>query len=185
MKNAMRRLGLAVAVIVSMFGSTSRAEAGFINHTIHGEYLFPSTTTVNQELGTKLVSPTATFDNVGINALTVYDTYMILTTEVPTDTKTMAPFNGFGLFDTSGNLGVSSFTVDPSTNVPRFLASDVTLLNDRVLINIQGLTLTSSQVIRLDFTFTSSVPEPSSVALCGIAGMIGLAATRVRRKRTA
>jgi hypothetical protein len=186
MKNAMRRLWLAVAMVASMVASTTSAEAGFTYQTIHGEYLFPSTTNDYLDLGTQVVNPTATFNDAGINEVTVYDTSMILSTLVPTDGKTMAAFNGFGLIDTSGNIGVSSFIVDPTTNVPGFVASDVTVLSDRVLINIEGLTLTSSEVIKLDFTFNpSSVPEPSSLALCGIAGGIALVVSWCRRSRAA
>jgi hypothetical protein len=185
MKNTMIRSGLAVAVVMSMIGASSRAEAGFVNDTIHGFYLFPSTTSVNQDLGIATVNPTAFFNNVGINAVTVFNTDMVLSTLVPTDTKTTAVFNGFGLLDTTGTFGITSFTVDPLTNVAGFVASDVTITSNEVFINIEGLTLTSSQIIQIDFTFApSAVPEPSSLVMCGIAGAIGLVVSR-RRKRVA
>ena len=186
MKNAMRYFGLGFAVVVLTISASSRAEAGFINDTIHGYYLFPTTTSVNQDLGIATVNPTAFFNNVGINAVTVFNTDMVLSTLVPTDQKTTATFNGFGLLDTTGTFGITSFTVDPATNVAGFVASDVTFTSNEVFINIEGLFLTSSEVIQIDFTFApSSVPEPSSLALCGIAGGIALVASWRRRRRSA
>jgi hypothetical protein len=188
MKNSMRHLRLVFLVVVSVIGALPRAEAGFVNHTIHGEYLFPNSTNDYQDLGTQQVNPTASFSYLTTgpeNTVTVYDTYLTLTTDIPVDYKTSAAFNGFGLIDTSGNLGANSFVVDPSTNVPGFVLSDVTLSQGEILINIEGLELTSSETIKLDFTFNSSVPEPSSLALCGIAGSVALAASWRRRRNTA
>lgn len=183
-----RRIAIAAVALGLMAAMAGRAEAGYLNHSIHSQYFTPDLNTLFDDEGTATVSPTATFiahENVGTVVPFLQakftDTNLTITSVFPNGTQFFfnGAFNGFSFTDTGGNLGVTSFSVDAATNVAGFTASDVTLSQGRLLVNLAGLTIPTTGVISLDF-LPASVPEPSSLALCGVGGLMGLAAVRRR-----
>jgi hypothetical protein len=67
--------------------------------------------------------------------------------------------------------------VNGSTTMTGFDDSRVSLTGNQILVNWQGLGWSNGTVVKIDFTF---VPEPSSAALLGIAGLAALE----RRRRS-
>jgi hypothetical protein len=95
------------------------------------------------------------------------------------------PINGpvFTLAPSSptSSLGIAGFTVDPSTTLAGFNASNVTFNDTQIIINWGGLTYAVDDKVVIDFAF---VPEPSSV-IAMASGCIGLPLLALRRRRRA
>ncbi|WZO98029.1 PEP-CTERM sorting domain-containing protein [Isosphaeraceae bacterium EP7] len=184
MVSNMRRIAFGFAALALMSGMLTRVDAGMINHSIHSQYFSPNINSLYHDQGTQVVAPTATFQAKQFGSpflqAVLSDTNLTITSLI-TGNQTFAnsSFNGFSFTDIAGNLGVNTFAIDPSSNIVGFSSSRITLTQGRLLVNLAGLRFTSNGVISLTLT---SVPEPTSLALCGIGGMIGIV-TLARRKR--
>jgi PEP-CTERM motif len=93
-----------------------------------------------------------------------------------------------------GSVAIGSYTSPATDNTTGagtalFLGGQAT--NSDMITSVVVSSVSSTEVSTNDFfvgpvTFgPSAVPEPSSLALCGIAGIVGLAVARVRRKHLA
>ena len=69
----------------------------------------------------------------------------------------------------SGSGAINIYTINTTTGVATATGVTVTGLNP-------GFTIDTA-------AYPAVVPEPSSIVLCGVAGVVGLAAARARRKR--
>jgi len=80
------------------------------------------------------------------------------------------------------SLGITGFTVDPSTTLAGFNASNVSISDTQITINWGGLAYAAGNQVVIDFAF---VPEPSSIVAMA-AGCVGLPLlAMVRRRRAA
>lgn len=169
--------------IIAAF-SAGDARAGFLGHTIHSQYFAPSLTNLYNDQGTQVVASTATFTAVQGSGpflrATFTDTTLRITAVFGGPQFFGGTFNGFSFIDAGGHLGVSSFRVDPSTNMPGFDASRVQLSQGRLLVNFAGLGLLTDGVIALTFA-PATVPEPSSLAMASGAVVMGSIALVKRR----
>ena len=182
MKNALGRFGVAFAAFAAAIGATSRSEAGFLFDTVHSAYLFPNKNTTFTDGGTQVVNPTASFSLLGSaieNLVTVSDTQITLGFGGAVN-KTISAFNGIEVDTVGPAATIIGVTIDPATNLPGFNASDVSFTGTEVFLNVEGLSVTTTSHVVVDVAF--AVPEPSSLALCGSAGLVGLAVASVRRK---
>ena len=88
-----------------------------------------------------------------------------------------------------GNPNLAFLGQDPAENfvfVNFYAQSSADMFNKIVFSNLPGPTSFESDNHTFSATLQApAVPEPSSLALCGIAGVIGLAVARARHKRAA
>jgi hypothetical protein len=208
----MRRFGLAVAVLGLVAGASGRASAGLVTYYteksafgIGSAALSNSNHTITFSGGNSDV--TVTFNPILMTSPTsVSDaTPGSLGTFSVTETgssNVSAPSNPFVLQinQTAPTIG---FATDSGTLAGSFQSNNnhhgeidfasTTVVIGSVTYALQGLTgehhaliLPNSGSVTLYATVTSTaVPEPSSVALCGIAGLTGLGYAWRRRNRAA
>jgi len=86
-------------------------------------------------------------------------------------------YNGIGLNVNAGPT-LTSVTIDPSTNMAGFNASDLSFTGNQIEVNWANLSWDSNTIVKLD---VNSVPEPFTIALC--AGGLGLAIARRRKAK--
>jgi PEP-CTERM motif len=183
-------LGLALA-LGAWFSMGSEAEAGFllgqtlsltVQDTNRTAILGPISFVVNDtvEIGVNN-SPIVVDFNLEVDDNTITFTY---TQAAQFDTAT---FNGYIFKAISTSLpSFGSISIDPATTLAGFKASDLSLDSTDFFVNVSGLTAFTGTVLKLDVApVPSAVPEPSSLALCGIAGLAGagLGVARLRRGR--
>jgi hypothetical protein len=164
-------------VVLSLVSGQARA-GGLLGATIHGVYYFPNTSTVFQDLGNKVVSPTAVFDFTDAGGITFIVSDSQIVTSGFNGGADSASFNGPLFTVVSGGAPIVGVTIDSATNVPGFDLSRVTFTSTSVSENVQGLIFPGNPNITLDLLFASTVPEPSTFILGSIAGVIGLMALR-------
>jgi hypothetical protein len=165
---ALLPLAFAAILCASPF---NRAQAGFLGHVIHLDYLFPDVNTLNSDFGNLLVDPTAVFQLFGLAEYTVSDTQLLLANISGSQVfYTGADFNGPSFFDVFATIDpILDVTINPATNLPGFDASRISFDEDRVLVNMQGLNPLSDEIVLLDVRFGGrAVPEPSSALLAGL-----------------
>lgn len=95
------------------------------------------------------------------------------------NTGGLSIYNGI-LVQSLSNLFTSA-SIDPSTNMSGFSASNITWNSGNIAIDWQGLSFDSNTRVVLNVANSSAVPEPSTILLLG-SGLMGLAAMRRFRK---
>jgi hypothetical protein len=175
-------LAASVLGLLLLAGGEVRA-SGLLGATILGEYYYPNTSTVDQDLGDKVVNPTAVFDFSSAGGITFTISSNQIVTSGYVGGAASASYNGPVFTVVSGGAPITGVTIDPSTNVPGFNSSRVSFTSTSVSENVEGLTFPSDPNITLDLTFGSSVPEPSTLILGSIAVLVGLAVMRLNARR--
>jgi hypothetical protein len=185
-----RSLGLAVALGVSSLMAGTEAEAGFLlGQTMSFEILDNITTPASTygpiqflvnntvELGVSTVPAVSV--NIEVDDNTITFTYP------GASGFNAAGFNGYIFAAISPTLApFGSITIDPATTLVGFKASDLSFDSKDFYVNVAGLSETAGTVLKLDVAPAApAVPEPSSLALCGIAGLTWLGIVRLGRKR--
>jgi len=96
-------------------------------------------------------------------------------------------FNGYIFAAVSPTLpAFGSIMIDPATTLANFKASDLSFDSTHFYINVASLSESTGTVLKLDVgPVASAVPEPSSLVLCGIAGLTWVGVARLRRRRPA
>ncbi len=136
-----RSISIAAAVGL-LCVAAARADAGLIGATVSSTYYFPNLGSLVDDDGTQKVAPTATFLVFGGVAIeTITDTQIVV---FDSTGFAFGTFNG-PIFDFlgSGNL-ITGLTINSSSNMTGFTASNITLLSDGaggqlVELNFQGL----------------------------------------------
>ena len=176
----LRHVGLALTALWIMAFGPGRAEAGFLGLTVDAEYLFPNGSTVVQDLGNSVITPGFTFDFTVSGVLVDVNDGSIVTRY--DQTAVGADFNGFRLTVVGPDPGITSVAIDPTTSIPGFDASRLSFTSNSIMENIQGLQGTSLSSIVLDVQF-ATVPEPSSVGLVLLGGILSAGAARHRARK--
>jgi hypothetical protein len=175
-------IAASIAGLLSLGGTQARAD--LTNATIHGQYFFPDSSTVDQDLGNKVVNPTAVFDFTAAGGITFTISGTRIVTSGFTGTAFGAAFNGPLFTVVSGGSQIIGVTVDEITNVPGFNSSRVQFTSNSVSENVQGLTFPANPNITLDLQFaTTAVPEPSTLTIGATGALLALGAHRWRRRR--
>lgn len=183
-----RKFWLMASSLAMLVAPSGRAEAGFLNETVHSSYRFPDFGTVVMDGGNKLVNPTASysfFSGIVNNLITVSDTQISLGFD-GSATKSTGSFNGFEVDTVGIALPIIGVTIDPASSLPGFTSADLTFTSTEINLNVSGLSVTASSRVLVDVTFgPATVPEPASIVLTGLSGLMAWGAARVRRARTA
>jgi hypothetical protein len=171
----------AASVAAILACSAASASASFIGDTVNGTYYFPDLSSVFQNDGNQIISPSASFffptGTPNVTA-TVSATSILLTFDAGGGTYTPATFNGVVITDLTNSL-ITGATLDPSSTLVPF---GITFTGDSVSLNLQGLSVPSvSDTVLVDVSFSSAVPEPSTWAMM-ILGFLGVGLLAYRRR---
>src|SRR5437016_4537789 len=116
MRAFLQRFGPTLAVLGTIIVGAGQAEAGFVGLTVHGEYLYPDSSTVFQDLGNAVITPNFTFNFGSAGVLVdVNDTTVVTRFGAAAFPAT---FNGFRLTVVGPDPGITAVTIDPATNMP-------------------------------------------------------------------
>jgi hypothetical protein len=177
---------VALGVLGLILGAAGQVRAGgLLGDSIDAQYLVPTISTVNVELGTQTVDPTASWLFSRTVFITASNSTILL--YVPPDGTigfSSLPFAGFGFTDVTNDPDITGATIDPSTTVPGFGSNRVTFTSNQVFVNFSTTGIGAGQQVLVDLTFGSNaVPEPSCLTLAGIAVLAGAGVLVWRRSK--
>jgi hypothetical protein len=186
----LRHPAFGIAIALSLLAGGPAHATGLLGLSATADYYVPDLSTI---YGSASFTPHSfvigagqetTGDVEGVTSLLVdfgNDTLTItLHTTLSSPTWGGASFNG-PVFTFAVPHEIASATVDASSTFAGFDDSRVSLTNDEVQLNWQGLSYTDGTQVTIDFGF---VPEPATALLLG-AGLLGLAQAGRRRARPA
>jgi hypothetical protein len=191
--------GFVIAILLGVVAPSGRAHAAFMTYT---EQVTGSGTLNGVAFTTQLVTLTYAADTANIvNNGSGFFTLTTGTATLQVDGGATGTFiaHTFGVY-TNVNINAGFYDVQQSATIlatqspavgnfalaspisvsgPTFIRPDITFSTSL------GAFVLSSTSTNATFTASASVPEPSSLALCGVAGLTGLAFARRSRKRPA
>jgi hypothetical protein len=170
-KRSMRPL---VAFATMAIIGIHRAYAGTTGDTVTMDLRFPAFDSAPQLASTQLVTGSATSYDLATFTGTVTNTQIVFDQWQFSNKFQDSAFNGVVVTDQ--NKGWGRFSIDPSTNMAGFNASDITIKDNMMAVNFSGFLVNPNTRVVLD---VAAVPEPASYALllAGLA-MIGCVARR-------
>lgn len=175
----MRSRSVILAALAALCMTAPSARAGLLNDRIAASWRAPDLMTVQRDLGTRTVAPTATFSIQDVLPETISDTRISVTSDVNPFAFTPRVFNGFRFENLTDSFG--AVTLDTAaTTVAGFGADRIGLSGNVLTLNLQGLNVFSGQFIVLNVGGDPvAVPAHAGLALFGL-GLLGLAAVRRR-----
>jgi len=178
----MKRLSIFAAALV-LSALAQSASAGLLNNEVKAVYHYPNASSQYATLGQGVVDADGLefgFDDGGPLFTMRIEDNRITIDYVSENGWNSAAFNGFSLANLSGAL--PQFVIGAGTNLAGFGASNLSVVDDILYVNWQGLSFDANTMVVLDVVGgQSDVPEPLSLALFGV-GLAGLAAGRRARK---
>ena len=175
---SMRRFGILAVVVALSLGGVGRADAGFLTDTLQGTYYFPTVGSTYQGPLSEVVNPTATLNFTSVSSVVTISNTSITETFTTSTGYSTSTFNGFVITDLTKNPAITGFTA--TSNIAGFVPADVSFTSNSVSLNQQSLSVTSASFVTINLQF-AAVPEPSSLAMCGIASLAGLGYIARRR----
>jgi hypothetical protein len=203
MRTMMRSATLVALTMASVAALGGRTDAGFITYTetviasgsLNGTAFTNASLTISATANTtQIISggggffsviPTSnsfTITGVGSGSFTssIFDVFVNQTFSSPSAAAGFGGDGGASILDTF-NSAFSTYAL--ATAIGPISGSSFINSGSSFATTAGGFVLTSTTG-NVSFTATpAGVPEPSSLAMCGVAGMIGLVVARMRRKR--
>jgi hypothetical protein len=177
---------LSAALVLWAIAATP-ARADLSSQPVTVDYLYPTITSVYEDLGSGTVTATGfTVSSFGQNTYTVYDSQIVLK-NVLGEPVSFDPgsFNGYEMTETGGSpAAITGVTLDGATNVAGVTSSDISFDATDVWLNMEGITTQPGQVVVLDLDFGGTpTPEPGLKGL-GLVLMLGIAGCGWKFRRT-
>lgn len=177
-----KSLVIALAAVLGVAGSANAALLE--GKTVRYQYHYPLITSnySNAANGNYVVGPGVEVSNIsdGRGTMDISDTnlYVDFSNQSAWNGNT---FNGFEIIDIFGTIDAfTGVSINAVSNLAGFDASRITFDADHIWVNWQGLQFDANTVLSLDIN-GGKVPEPSSMALLGLA-FAGLAGSLRRKK---
>ena len=183
MKQSVSALLIGSALLI-VLGSAARAQT-FLGQAVEAQYFFPDLGTLLENDGTQTVTAGGvTYDLCSTQVNTEVLPTQIIQTYTVGSTFNPSAFNGVELSEVGGTPAtITGVTVDATSDLPGFVAGDVTFDATDIFINDQSIPFDTSNQLVLDVGFgnPNSTPEPGAFALLMGVGLSG--AAFLRRKR--
>lgn len=181
----MRNIKTLLATLLLTAGLIGGAQATLLEgKTVNVQYFYPDLSSPYEveTNGDYVVGSTVEIPNFyfGLASLDISDTQLTLHFLASSYFFTQ-PFNGFELSVAPGSVDdFVSVTIDALSNWLSFDSSRISIDDDSILINMQGLDFDSSLSLVLNInTSQQAIPEPATLTLLALA-MFGV--TAMRRK---
>ena len=175
-----RKLGIVALMSVATAIPSIVSAQGFLGQTIHGVYLYPTSSAVYQDMGNAVVGGGTEFSlfNIAIDL----SANQINLSRAGAITFLTGSFNGWHFSDVLSTMGAITGVTVVGGSIAGFDASRVSFDADNIYLNFVNLTDTQNFQAAVDVTFASTVPEPGALLLVGsgLDGVFGFA--RRRRK---
>ena len=163
------------------FAVPANATASLAGDTIHAYYIYPTSGSVLNDLGT-FTAPGG--GHIYVESYSVSGNQVIITADPSGTSWVVATYNGLQFVDQSANPGITGLFLDPASNANGVSASDASFTSNSMSFNFAGQSWGAGQSAIFDIGFGSAgpVPEPATWAMMLLGfGMAGFG-LRSRRK---
>jgi len=175
-----RFLKLITAMTLLMVGTATHA--GLLNgESVEVKYLFPSTATTYQNLGTTVVGDGVEYTQFPYFDLDISDNAMVFDFKMAAKLGT-TNFNGIVLRDINNTVTFTSVTLDAISNMVGLNSSRIFFDAHSIYVNFSALSFNANTLVKLNLGGISArVPESSSLILL-LVGLLGLMMIRWRKR---